>query len=695
MHSKPAFVCLLVLAPLHAAEVAISAPTGSPRIDFGLVRLEQSLAKNGDNLVRRPPERAAIVLARNAALGAEGFRTVRGDKRQLVLESGGDTGAMYGLLDLAEQLRIRPSLDKVPQRTERPRFAFRAIKFNLPWMSYRKAEALQLHLETCRDLRFWRSFLDMMAENRFNTLTLWNLHPFPFLIRARNFPDATPFSDKELSEWRIFWHELFRMARERGIDTYLVNWNIFVSPEFARARNAARYSEEWSYIGDAGNSPLVERYTRESVTQLLDEYPELTGLGITLGERMGGMTPAQRRDWIERTVIAGMKASKRPARLIYRAPLSAGTGSGGSTSAETELLTRQSIERSALPEPVWVEFKFNWSHAHSATRLYIVHGGGVAGGYWNPPPKNYRVVWTMRNEDFFVLRWAEPDFIREAIANNGDDWVGGYMIGSECYIPAKDYIHSDSPHKTWTYAFERQWLFYSLWGRLLYDPSTTNEVFERQLSDRYGEGTGGKLLRAWTLASRTPLRIASFYRGSTDGTLYSEGFAMQKSGKLALIDIETLINHPVLDPRLVSIADFVKSGARPGQISPLDLAGESEHDAQEAMRIVAELRGGTVSQVLDCELADIEAWSSMAGYFGEKLRGGVALARFRASGAQRDRNTAVKALVRALRHWEHLAGTIHAHDAAAIPQVFDPAFSWTGLLDAVRHDLAIAASAVP
>lgn len=35
---------------------------------------------------------------------------------------------------------------------------------------------------------------------------------------------------------------------------------------------------------------MVKKYTKECVTQLINEYPDLTGLGITLGEGMGAMT---------------------------------------------------------------------------------------------------------------------------------------------------------------------------------------------------------------------------------------------------------------------------------------------------------------------------------------------------------------------------------------------------------------------
>lgn len=75
----------------------------------------------------------------------------------------------------------------------------------------------------------------MMAANRFNMLSLWNLHPFPYMIRSANFPEACPFTDEEMKEWKKFWESLFEMARDRGIETFIVNWNIIVPEGFAKA----------------------------------------------------------------------------------------------------------------------------------------------------------------------------------------------------------------------------------------------------------------------------------------------------------------------------------------------------------------------------------------------------------------------------------------------------------------------------
>ncbi len=107
------------------------------------------------------------------------------------------------------------------------------------------------------------------------------------------------------------------MAKERGIETYLVNWNIVVSPEFASSYGASEYFDR---------SEMVKEYTRESVTQVINEYEDLTGLGVTLADWMGNwgeekMTPREREEWIRETFVEGMKAADREVKFIHRAVL--------------------------------------------------------------------------------------------------------------------------------------------------------------------------------------------------------------------------------------------------------------------------------------------------------------------------------------------------------------------------------------
>lgn len=686
----------MVCATASAREWRVKVDDASPPVLYALGRLEHAMSQGGDTLARTPGEADLVVRSGNSAVSPDGYALTR-KGAGLVVEGGGVRGAMYGVLDVAEQIRQGAPLEKMGESRLSPRLEFRAIKFNLPFAAYRTSLALEQHEATCKDLNFWRSFLDMMADNRFNVLTLWSLHPFHYMVRSKSFPEACPFSDQEMAEWRRLWNGLFAMAKERGIETYLLNWNIFVSPDFARAHNVARWSENWSHYGpDAATNEIVARYTREIVTQVIDEYPGLAGLGITLGERMGGMTPAERRAWLDQTFFAGIADAKRPVKFIYRAPLSANTGSGGTTSQENDRLTRAQIERltNNIIGPVWVEFKHNWSHAHSSPDLFIVHGGQLSDAYWNPPPANHKVVWTMRNEDMFLLRWGQPDFVREFERGKRGDYVGGAIIGSECYIPALDYLSKEGAHKTGRYAFERQWLFYAVWGRLLFDPATPDTRFEAMFESRFGPGTGKDLLAAWKLASRIPLHFASFHRGEWDGSLYTEGFSSWRdNGERQLFNIDAFIKHPVLDrKRYINIADFVRAGeAPPGIYSPEDLADELDRTAAAATARLKNLREARARKpALDCELTDIEAWGAFANYFAAKLRAGVRLATARTKKDAAQQQLAVIQLQEALTHWKRLSELGARFNQLPIPSNSKEPVSWAALLPQVEKDIELA-----
>jgi hypothetical protein len=279
----------------------------------------------------------------------------------------------------------------------------------------------------------------MMAENRFNSLSIFNIHPFVYMITPKNFPEASPFTPEEMEQWKNLHKEIFRMASERAIDTYLIPFNIFVSEEFSKAHNVALNNFYPYYYSAGDTSEIVKRYIRECVTQVLQEYPDLTGFGFTLGEGMAGMTPQQREDWMFETYIEGMRLAGRDVKLVHRIPFSSTLESAGVTSVEVEKLTRKAIEKEAsmdfIKGPIFADLKYNWSHAHSTPKLVKVHGGEMFDTYYNPEPQGYKVTYTARNEDFFALRWGVPDFVRAHIAQNSQSYVGGYFVGSETYIP--------------------------------------------------------------------------------------------------------------------------------------------------------------------------------------------------------------------------------------------------------------------
>ena len=681
---------IISITSLSQAKISIQFDPTVPQMRIAAEKIEKSYASSPD----KSDTLVSISFSIRPELGPETYALSSSNDGWNI--AGGDTtGILYGAYELAGQIKLH-GIGKVKTKSESPHFPFRAIKFNLPWSSYRVHEALQLHQETVRDLAYWEAFMDMMVENRFNVLSLWAIHPFTYMIRPENFPEACPFSDDELAEWQTYWKALFKMASDRGIETYIVWWNIFVSPEFAKTHNVADYSILPAHYGKGENNEMIDRYNRECVTQLINEYDDLTGVGVSLGERMLHIDAQEREQWILDVVVEGMRDAKRKVKFIHRAPFT--------RHAE---ITRKGIESLVdFPSPIWVEYKFNASHGHSTPKLTVTHGADINTAYWDPMPENYKMVWMMRNEDFMLLRWGQSDFIREHIDLNDHAYVGGYFVGSESYIPAKDYIQKRPDERiNWTYAFERQWLFYRLWGKLLYNPDTAEQQFEDEFAHRYGKEPAATLYQTTKLAGNVALRIASFYRGSNDPSLTVEHFLNTRlvwnGGDTPFIHINEFIDHPVLEPSYLSIKDFVEKKQSNTSIpdtivTPLELADISEAEASQTLALLDTIKSTPGS--IDYEIADVAAWSHLGLYFAEKLRGGVALQTYRVNGDKSAQKRAVAHLQKALIHWKRLAEVTDVvyNEVPSVKLLYletPEKLSWKALIKHVENDIRIAETA--
>ena len=697
-------ICCLLPGTAWAQSVFVQYEKNVPQVEYAARKLTDALIERKYEITDAHTDYDFLISLTVQAdqLGAEAYSIIPEGK--MITISGGDRrGLIYGTLALVEFLRNGVFLDNVKREEGKPNLEFRGIKFNLPWHTYRPSSALDQHFETVRDLKYWEAFLDMMVANRFNVISLWNLDPYTFMIKPKNFPEACPWSEKELAEWQHLYREIFRLARERALDTYIVHWNIFVSKEFSETHNVAKENFYPHYYVRGDTSEIVRRYLRESVKQVLEEYPDLDGIGVSHGEGMAGMTPLQRQKWMDDVLIAGMLEADRPVKLIHRVPFSSGTSSEPGVSKNVEQVTRAAMERlgDRFDGPIWVEIKFNWSHGHSTPKLEKVHGGKLGDTYFVPKPKNYKITWQIRNEDFFALRWGVPDFIRKHIAENGQaDYVGGYFIGSETYIPARDYLTAVEVPVDWTWAYERQWLFYKLWGRLLYDPETSDEVFQAEFNRRYGS-QGDHLLQAYALASNTQLRLASLYDSRWDFTLYSEGFLALQGDSTRYISVDRLIEQPTMASEYVSVREYVEktiSGEtiNDKRITPPELANMLEKGNRDALHLVTDIDVSENASLM-YEVADIKVWAYLGLHLAEKLRGAVALQTYRLQG--RLQNKAVEHLKNALDYWDMVVKitrpiykdmrlTHYNHNFFTAND--NNLFHWALIRDEVAKDVAIA-----
>ena len=144
----------------------------------------------------------------------EGFVLLRSGPRAITVVAQDGVGGMYGLLALSERIaaasgatgrmKLAAAADTIgtaPGHSAapvNPRFGYRAVKINLPWSPYRPGISTAIQFPGCTNLTFWEALLDHLATSRFNLVSLWAEHPWPYMIRSSSYPKATAFNDTEL-----------------------------------------------------------------------------------------------------------------------------------------------------------------------------------------------------------------------------------------------------------------------------------------------------------------------------------------------------------------------------------------------------------------------------------------------------------------------------------------------------------------
>ncbi len=133
-------------------------------------------------------------LGKNVAQAYSIRRKSEGGVTTVAVLGADAAGAMYGGLDLAEAVQLG-TLDDLAISDNEPYVEKRGIKFNIPLdvrtPSYSdNADAAQNNIPEMWSLDFWREEIDELARQRFNVVTLWNLHPFPSMVKVPEYPDV-------------------------------------------------------------------------------------------------------------------------------------------------------------------------------------------------------------------------------------------------------------------------------------------------------------------------------------------------------------------------------------------------------------------------------------------------------------------------------------------------------------------------
>jgi len=577
-------------------------------------------------------------------------------------------GAMYGGLDLAEAIRLG-TLAGLKDAEHSPYIERRGIKFNIPLdartPSYSDAgDAAQQNIPEMWSMDFWREFLDEMARHRFNVLSLWNLHPFPSMVKVPEYPDVAlddvmrttarfdstyslsahdmvrpqtlaglvTLKKMPIREKIRFWRDVMQYARDRGIEVYLFTWNIFV------------WGAEGKYgITSSQTNPTTIDYFRKSVRETLLTYPLLAGFGITAGENMQDrMDEFSKEKWLWKTYGEGVRDAKRlepnrRVRLIHRC--------------------HQTSFRAILAD--WKDYPdtFDFSYKYSVAHMYSSPAPPFARATLAELPPDLRTWMTVRNDDIYSFRWGDPEFARQYVRHlPGPDKLAGYTMGPDGCIWGREFT-STEPETPRQLVIRKQWYSFMLWGRLSYDPTLPDALFERTLAVRFPEAPAAKLFQASSQASRIIPLVTRFYWNDIDLKWFPEACLSHPSFKGFHTVRHFMEGQSMPESGIVSIrtyCDRLVAGKPAGGTTPLEVADELKGHAQAALALVAEMSAGG-NKELRLTLGDLRAMAHLGDYYAEKILGATDLAMFDRTGEAGRNESAVKHLEAATAHWKEYA----------------------------------------
>lgn len=227
-------------APAPREAVVVYYDNTEPSIAFSARELQKTLRALGHDPATlkplaelpRSPEPYYVVIAKHSsipvlqllrdrggqgtgALGDQAYalRITRAQGKRGLWAIGGDRiGAMYGGIHLGEIIAAGGAITDLADSDHAPYIAQRGIKFNIPLDKRQPSfddngTSGQENFQHVWDLAFWQDYLDTIAKQRYNVLSLWNRHPFPTLVKVPGY-EAVAHLEKALTAWHDYAKEL-------------------------------------------------------------------------------------------------------------------------------------------------------------------------------------------------------------------------------------------------------------------------------------------------------------------------------------------------------------------------------------------------------------------------------------------------------------------------------------------------------
>ena len=506
-------IAVIALFAITAMAQRVSIQTGkkaSAREQYATEYLQKKLTEMGYTV--SPKKADCTITLSNANNGtAEGY-TIAKDKKDIIVTGNDATGVIYGCVELSKRIHQAGSLSQfvsiLSQHpiTDTPGMVMRGTCIGLQKTVYLPGHTVYEYPYTPEnfpwfyDKEEWIKYLDMMVENKMNSLYLWNGHPFASLVKLKDYPFALEVDEETFKKNEEIFSFLTHEADNRGIWVIQMFYNIILSKPFAD-HYGLKTQDRHRPI-----TPLISDYTRKSIAAFIENYPNV-GLLVCLGEAMA--TIEDDVTWMKETIIPGIKDGLKASGRTDIPPVVL-----RSHDTDGPLVLKESL-------PLYPNIYTMSKYTGESLTTY------EPGGPWGETHRQLAAAAPVHIDNVHILanlepwRWSSPAFIQKTVqAMHRVHHSKGLHLYPQASYWDWPYTADKLPNGERLKQLDRDWMWYQAWGRYAWNEQRDNDktYWKRELAEYYGIDTiaAGHLLNAYDEAGEIAPKLLRRF-GITEG----------------------------------------------------------------------------------------------------------------------------------------------------------------------------------
>ena len=506
-------IAVFALLAITAMAQRVSIQTGkkaSAREQYATEYLQRKLTEMGYTV--SPKKADCTITLSNADSGtAEGY-TIAKNKKGIMVTGNDATGVIYGCVELAERIHQAGSLSQfvtiLSQRpiTEAPGMVMRGTCIGLQKTVYLPGHAVYEYPYTPENFPWfydkaeWIKYLDMLVENKMNSLYLWNGHPFASLVKLKDYPFALEVDEDTFKKNEEIFSFLTHEADKRGIWVIQMFYNIILSKPFAD-HYGLKTQDRHRPI-----TPLISDYTRKSIAAFIENYPNV-GLLVCLGEAMA--TIEDDVTWMKETIIPGIKDGLEASGRTDIPPVVL-----RSHDTDGPLVLKESL-------PLYPNIYTMSKYTGESLTTY------EPGGPWGETHRQLADAAPVHIDNVHILanlepwRWSSPAFIQKTVqAMHRVHHSKGLHLYPQASYWDWPFTADKLPNGERLKQLDRDRMWYQAWGRYAWNDQRglDKTYWKKELAEYYGIDTtaAGHLLNAYDEAGEIAPKLLRRF-GITEG----------------------------------------------------------------------------------------------------------------------------------------------------------------------------------